>query len=330
MLSSTDIKEWNEVKDNFKGSNLLLGNGFSVNLHSKFVYDSLFEKFISGIHEDQRTIFRSFGTTNFEVILQNLQITKKVNDILFIDCAKLDEAIKVLREGLIKTVKENHPRKSEIDWERLKLVANILEQFNDIYTLSYDALLYHIILLVNDRYKTGQINYRYNDYFWAYFNDNFLEFRDFQNYADYRHVYYLHGTLFIFKHLYYDLKIRNNNIADELIELISMAINDNLIPLFISEGSADEKMLSISQSDYLRFSNNMLKIYRGSLVIFGANFSDSDKHIVDAINKNRRNIAIGIYTNQKSEEQIEDMLLHYTRLFKGQNLVFFRSSSLFN
>jgi hypothetical protein len=329
-MPSTDIKEWKDIKDSFKDSDLLLGNGFSINLHSKFIYDSLFEKFISSLTDEQKSIFRSFGTTNFEVILQNLQITKKVDEIFSIDFDKVDEAITVLREGLIKTVKENHPRKSEIDWDRLKSVANSLEQFNDIYTLSYDALLYHIILLVNDRYKNSEITYRYNDYFWASYNNNFLEFRDFQNYPHYRHVYYLHGALFIFKHLHYDLKIRNNNTADELIELISMAINNELIPLFISEGSAEEKLLSLSRSNYLRFSNNMLKSYEGNLVIYGATLSDADKHIVDAINKNRREIAISIYTDGRTEEQIEDTLLHYKKLFKTQSLAFFSSSTLFN
>ena len=329
-MPSTDVKEWKDIQDIFKNSDLLLGNGFSINLHDKFIYDSLFEKFISSLTTKQdKLIFKNFKTTNFEAILQNLQISKKVNDLFSIDSSKIDEAIKILKEGLIKTVKENHPKKSEINWAILKTVADSLGQFNNIYTLCYDALLYHIILLVNDRYKESKITFRYNDYFWETHDENFLEFRDFQNYTNYRHVYYLHGALFIFKHLHYDLKIRNNNTASELIELISMAVNDGLIPLFISEGSADEKLLSISRSDYLRFSNNMLKSYNGNLVIYGATLSAADKHIVDAINKNKREIAISVYTKGKTEEQIEDILLHFKKLFKSQNLAFYSSSTLF-
>ncbi len=328
-MPSTDIQEWNDIKNSFSNSSLLLGNGFSINIHSKFIYDSLFEKFISNLNNDQKIIFQSFKTTNFELILKHLQTSKKVNEIFEIDNSKIVEATEVIKAGLIKTVNENHPKKSEIDWDRLREVATSLEQFKDIYTLSYDALLYHIILLVNDRYKNKETKYRYNDYFWASYNNNFLEFKDFQTYPDYRHVYYLHGALFIFKHLHYDLKIRNNDTADELIDLISRAIDEDLIPLFISEGSSEEKMLSLSQSDYLRFSSNMLKLCNDNLVIYGASFSEPDKHIVDAINKNIRNIAISIYTSGRSKEQLEDSSLQYKRLFINQSLSFFNSSTLF-
>ena len=326
----TDIKNWNEIKNNVTNSNLLLGNGFSINLHDKFIYDSLFKKFISSLEDYQKKIFESFMTTNFEIILHDLQTSQKINELFEIENTKIVEAIEVLKAGLIRTVKENHPKKSEIDWDKLRRISVDLEQFKDVYTMSYDALLYHIILLVNDRYKKKKIKYRYNDYFWETYNDNFLEFRDFQNYLHYKHVYYLHGTLFIFKHLHYDLKIRNNDIADELIDLISLAINNDFIPLFVSEGSSQEKMLSISQSDYLRFSNNMLKSSQDNLVIYGAGLSEPDKHIVDAINKNKRKVAISIYTNGRSEEQVEDTLLYFRGLFKNQTLSFFNSSTLFN
>jgi hypothetical protein len=326
----TDIKSWNEIKDNFADSNLLLGNGFSINLHNKFIYDSLFEKFVSSLEDDQKKIFESFKTTNFEIILRDLQTSKKIDELFGIDNVRIVEAIEVLKEGLITTVKENHPKKSEIDWDKLKQIANELEQFNDIYTLSYDALLYHIILLVNDRYRKKEIKYRYNDYFWATYNDNFLEFRDFQNYPHYKHVYYLHGALFIFKHLHFDLKIRNNNNADELLDLISLAISDDLVPLFVSEGSSEEKILSLSQSDYLRFSNNNLKSFTGNLVLYGASLSESDKHIINAINRNNRNIAVSIYTKDRRAEQIEDNLLRYKRLFLNHTISFFESSTLFN
>ena len=48
----SEIKQWDEIKEDFQGADILLGNGFSINLSPSFNYTSLFETFLLSLITD--------------------------------------------------------------------------------------------------------------------------------------------------------------------------------------------------------------------------------------------------------------------------------------
>src|SRR5690606_29977787 len=147
----------------------------------------------------------------------------KVNTILELPTELIQHAIEELKNGLIESIKEVHPRVEEIDWDRLNSITNQLESFGDIYSTNYDLYLYHIIMKSIDisRVKKGYVAYQ--DYFWGNAEQGYKQFMPYQTYQ-YKHIYYLHGALCIFNHDIRDLKIKRDNASEELIEVISSEI----------------------------------------------------------------------------------------------------------
>jgi len=71
MLNEKQLKEigvlnWASLAKDFEGSDLLLGNGFSLNITGHFAYESLFGEFLKLGTPSDRRIFRSFKTRNFD------------------------------------------------------------------------------------------------------------------------------------------------------------------------------------------------------------------------------------------------------------------------
>jgi hypothetical protein len=239
-----------------------LGNGFSVNLTGRFGYGSLFDTFLKICPPADVPTIKAFDTSNFETILESLGTAQRVNKLLALPTDPVHRLSGVVREGLIATVEQNHPRKRVLPWDRLEAVATTLNDFGDIYTLSYDALLYHIVMICKDRYVPQRTS-RYNDYFWNKISDDHLQFMDYQTYPDYKHVYYLHGALFLFKTFspdsydQVDVKLRTSG-DFELISAIAGELRRGHLPLFVSEGTTEEKQRAIARSDYLHFAHSGL------------------------------------------------------------------------
>lgn len=327
----SDIKQWDEIKENFEGADILLGNGFSVNLNSNFTYDALFNVFVSRLADERARIFNQFNTSNFETILKSLKNTKKTNNLFNIDCKPIEDAIVETRNGLIEAIQQNHPTKHDIDWTRLEKVGKELIFFNDVFTLNYDMLLYHTILALNDLHNRRELDFSYSDFHWGKIDDKFLGFKYPQTYPNVKSVYYLHGAVFLFNDGIYSKKRKLTRWQDELLECVKSEIEVGQIPLFISEGTSKEKTYMIRQNNYLFIAYSDFMRSNINLVIYGASLQNSDKHIVDAINKKLgRRIAISIYLNGQNEEEIDDEIQRYSNLFKNQQISFFDSSTLFS
>lgn len=329
-LDALGIVEWSALEADFVGSDLLLGNGFSVSMWPDFNYSSLFDKFLATCGEADRHAFEAFDTSNFEFILEDLSSADKVNRIFGIGGSEVPDAISKIRTGLITTIHDIHPTPYEIDWDRLHQIPQQLEPFGDIYTVNYDALIYHVILSALDRFNAGIGPNRYNDYFWNRVSNRYLQFMDFQDYEPYRHIYYLHGALFLFRGSQEDLKLRKNSASEGLLELISNALNSGEVPLFVSEGTSEQKMRAISRSHYLRFCYDKLREKREKLVMYGISLSPAqDQHIIDAIKRKTEHIAIAVYPGDKSAEQLRDDLDDFASKFPSHDLRFFDATTLF-
>ncbi len=340
MVSEEELGElgvlgWSSLAKDFIGADLLLGNGFSRSItDDRFHYDSLFEKFLTKCNLKNKRIFKGFGTSNFEFILEKLLHAIFVNRIFRVDTSRIkeiEEATQCLKDGLIETIQDIHPCSGDIDKQQLEHIGYQLNRFNDIFTLNYDLFLYRIILILNDKHRSGENVGQYSDYFWDNYDEQFLCFGSSEEFEGYKHPYYLHGALFLFKETSYDLKLkRKTDSSTELVELIGDAIQSGRIPLFVSEGTPQDKRETIKQSYYLKFALKKLEEAKRKLVIFGTSLSDPDQHIVDAINKNDRDLAVSIHIGTKSKEQVKSERDRIKQKFEDYHTVkFFKSDTLF-
>ena len=61
--------------------------------------------------------------------------------------------------------------------------------------------------------------------------------------------------------------------------------DEQVRPLLITEGSAQHKLLAIEGNDYLSDALDRLRRFKRSIVVFGSDLSEQDRHLVDADRK---------------------------------------------
>lgn len=334
QLNEIGIRQWNVLKENYDHPDLLLGNGFSINQNAKFTYKSLFDTFLGNCPAAYQEVFKHFNTTNFELILEYLTHTQKVNEILKLPTAPVIEAIKILKNGLIESIKQVHPRVADIDWNSLDTITRSLKDFNDVFTTNYDLYLYHMIMRAKD-FHTADKNFRpYNDYFWGQHNapPGYREFVNYQDYKFYKHIYYVHGALFIFKYGVIDLKI-TRGAGVELIEVIAEEIQKGNFPIFVTEGNSQDKMNAIYRSNYLLFSLKALNRSTRPLLVYGHSLSDVDEHIISALYNSPRKLIYAIYVGDRTPESLQhekhSILVKFPKARYAPEIEFVDSSTVF-
>jgi len=87
------------------------------------------------------------------------------------------------------------------------------------------------------------------------------------------------------------------NLGVPLADQVKFAIDQDRLPVFISEGSTEHKLARIKKNGYLSRTFSSLKNITGNLFIFGHSIRDEDDHVFDFINQNNRKlrIFIGLY-----------------------------------
>ena len=137
---------------------------------------------------------------------------------------------------------------------------------------------------------------------------------------------YLHGGMHLVKN--FDGSARKL-LSSESTLLGSFAVNAlDDVPLFVCEGSSEEKLKVIRGSDYLSFCHTQLAGHQGALCIFGHALGKQDAHIVDAVRKARpQSLALSILP--RSESFIQHQKRHYSALFAelGVELKFFNAKT---
>ena len=137
------IKNWDEIKD-IGWDNLLLGNGFSTNVWSKYSYRSLYEYSLENKIEPVlcskvQAIFEELQTINFEEVLKALAyailVKKSVGE-------ELDEYLtlyKTVQDNLFNTVHAVHVKHSDL---KKSEIAKEIKSFKKVFTTCYDLILY--------------------------------------------------------------------------------------------------------------------------------------------------------------------------------------------
>jgi len=304
------IKKWKDIKEDFTDA-LLMGNGASIEFDKKFTYKSLWEaaKDTDQITDKIDNLAKALHTgTNFELLMNKLFEVINVNNKFDIKSDEIINTYKSIRKALINTVRENHCEYDDVK-DRFNEQIPFLKNFNTIFSLNYDLLLYWIRIASNNKTKKDQF---YDCFSYIGFYDEWLRnYWEINSDNQYTCVFYPHGAL----HLARDKQGTDKKIFAEGVDLLKTIIhqwsNNESLPLFVSEGNSKNKMASIKRSDYLlKVYNEILPKSGPTLVIYGWSMDEKvDGHILNQIiGGNYKKIAVHVHrpTTEDIDQFIND------------------------
>ncbi|RZK75749.1 MAG: DUF4917 family protein [Pedobacter sp.] len=328
-LANIGVLDFEIYLNSLPVSDILIGNGFSINLCERLMYDSLCDMFNKSASDEIKAIFTGFDTTNFEKVLEALSNTEKVGGILGRDMKVIRNLKAELKSGLISTIHATHPKAAEIKDTMLRSLAKDFEPFTDVYTTNYDVFLYKIILSSNMLSEMNLESFKlFNDGFYEEIGNGKLGFVAFDQHP--RNIVYLHGALFLFAPLGHTFKLKRLDDGIEFINLIKQYLDHDEFPVYVAEGKADEKWEAVNNNYYLRTAHNKLK-YRDAevLVAYGFSFSKSDDHITSAINSSKTKQLIISIRQRNNVKEVERELSRLRLKFPKIEVLFFNSDTLF-
>ncbi len=290
-------------KDAKKRIHILLGNGFSIAAHPKFQYDSLYEEAKSLFSGRINALFKQFGTTNFEDILRLLDQGQWLLNHYDSHSSAAQKAMKtdyeIIKDALIDTIGRIHPRSrgSHLSDEMLYSAVRFLENFDTIFTISYDLILYWAMMQSsNENTNKFQDGFRRSS---ADTNGDVVFTGD--KVCTRKFAYCLHGGL----HLRTEDGLVKKTTWDPdqaIIEKVRIGIENGQYPLIVSEGKYTDKLQAIRSSYYLSSAFREFERIEGCLFTFGTDLSLQDQHLQDAIVRNKKInlVCLGIYGDEHS------------------------------
>jgi hypothetical protein len=227
---------------------------------------------------------------------------------------------------LIKTLEEIHPSDFNTISSYVADCGNFLKNFDSVFSLNYDLLLYWINVNQNI----------FKDGFGGANNsgtvDNIFHIRYFAK-KETCDLHYLHGGLHLF--MLDDgsiVKLCRRHARGEqegrflLNEISQVILSYKVLPLFVAEGSSTAKLKKIRSNIYLLNAYEKLSLLKDSVIfIYGHSASISDEHIYNAI-KDKNNL---LYFSIYDESQLEDIKENLTSFgIKPEEVVFVDSKSV--
>lgn len=324
LLTFEEVLEMTKTQNRI----LLLGNGFSMAYdYNRFSFTSLYKSAIEeGIIEkgsEINQIFDKFSTADFEYIIKVIESSSKVSEVYNVNSEKIEKMKKHtndLKEYLVDVITNNHPEKANVisDSEYDNTIDNFIKYFDEVYTLNYDLLLYWLTMRIKEREEESSIkncNLNINDGF-SHINspsDDIVIWQDTTYSYFNQKIFYLHGALHIFDDKYQIIKnVYNEDDKITLREQTLINLKNEKYPIFISEGTSEQKLAKITHNAYLNQSYKKFKSYDGALIIFGTSLKQNDDHILNAIINNKgknkqqelksKLIFIGVSSIEKASE----------------------------
>ena len=148
-------------------------------------------------------------------------------------------------------------------------------------------------------------------------------------YKDKQNVFYLHGALPIFD-TGIDIVKEEYDTHHFILQKIHDRMDNKEYPIFVTAGSAKEKLNHIMHNKYLSFCYDELCKVEGSLITFGFNFGEYDSHIIDAVNKaahygarggnKLQSIYIGVFSDENLDyvESIKNKFMCKVNLYNAR------------
>jgi len=295
-----EIHPWLNISQNYTDT-ALLGNGASIAVSPQFSYASLLQyAYTHGmLPNDVQQLFNFFQTQDFELVLRLVWQASNVNSALQIADERTHAAYLRVRESLIQAVRDIHPEYNEVS-EQLPNIYEFLKRFDTVISLNYDLIVYWAMTYgfnVDDQHS-------FKDCFVSgQFDENWQRFRESIGFHDRSNtlVFYPHGSLILCR----------NNVEQEFkinaqgVELLGSILNHwrsgQVIPLFVSEGTASQKVSAIQNSYYLStIYREVFSAPKDNLTIYGWGFGEHDIHILKKfINAGIRRVAISVFGNDQ-------------------------------
>lgn len=321
-IRTPDLVSWSTLEGIGGWTRLLVGNGASLAVSSRFAYDSLFTVASDTTAKDHLTaedlrLFTSFSTVNFELVLSALATSARVAAALAHDQSRMQARYASIRRALVHAVHRHH-----LAWHHFRdaaraAIAAELSKFRFVYSTNYDLLLYWSMM-------QGSEVATFKDLFWGgRFDPENTEIWA-QNTSTV--VFYLHGGLHLYTTVDGSTCKRTASFGTNLLDAFSNGATDEAGPLFIAEGDGSDKLAAIYRSPYLLHAYTQLKETRGDLVVFGLSFGDSDQHLVAAIKKSApKKIAVALRPGPPDEVVYAKARLK--SFFPSHSLYFFDSTT---
>lgn len=306
------ILEWSAIRENYQGGALVLGNGASISVDGRFSYGSLKQKAeeLGTITPALAKVFRFFNDTpDFELVLRMLWHARNVNSALEIGENQTTAAYADVRDSLIQTVRAIHVQPAEVR-TRILRVAGFMEKFKHVISLNYDLTTYWAMMEGNEAnprhaFKDCFVN-RLFDEDWRKFSDPLGQQTSCTT------VFYPHGNLALCRdRVDAERKLQATNGSPLLETILARWESGAVIPLFVSEGTAEQKRRAILGSAYLQtVFRAVLPNMNMPLVIYGWGVGEQDVHILEQLGKAASpRIAVSVYRgNQAYCDQVIDRI----------------------
>lgn len=286
-----------------KKRHVMLGNGFSIACRPGiFAYGKLFEQAdFALISPRVKRAFEALGTQDFEKVIRLLRDSAVIAQV-YGASAELVSSLRSdadgLRELLVQTIAASHPAwPGEISDSEYSCCRRFLAHFDTVYTLNYDLLLYWAQMHTPDgKQHTSDDGFRASD------RQESAEYVVWE--ADQSHkqnTWFLHGALHVFDSGTEVQKYTWSKTGIRLIDQIREALNRGYFPIFVSEGSSDEKYERIRHSDYLAKAYRSFSSITGALFIYGHSLAENDNHFLRCIQRGKiSNLYVGVYGDPDS------------------------------
>lgn len=290
-----DIFDWDEIKDRYVGGAILLGNGASIAVDHAFSYGSLLDRAREGgrLTEDVERLFYCFNTSDFELILRMVWHAANVNKILGVQDSVTQQAYENLRSCLVEVVRDSHSHYQGIQRD-LPCISNFLRDFETVLSLNYDLIVYWAMMYNNKQGHGHIFKDCFND---SQFRGDWWSLRQLYRERANTLVFYPHGNLALCRdYLDREWKIAQTD-GDLLGSILDTWERGDGVPLFVSEGTREQKINSIHNSYYLSVVyREVLTNLHPSLTIYGWGFGDQDQHLLEQIaHSTIERVAISVY-----------------------------------
>lgn len=298
------FKQAIEDSQKYTRKHALLGNGFSIACRPDiFLYGKLFEQAdFSKLSPSAQKAFEALNTQDFEKVIKTLRDTKLVLQAYDGVPSKLLETLQKdadgLRELLVHTIASSHPGwPGEISDHEYGACREFLANFDSIYTLSYDLLLYWAQMHTeggadpasDDGFRKPEDDFEADYVTWEPSNSH------------HQNTWFLHGALHLFDAGIEIQKYTWVNTGVRLIEQIRDALKRNSFPIFVAEGTSNEKLIRIRHNDYLAKAYRSFIEITGALFIYGHSLDENDDHFLKRIEKGKLSqLYVGIYGDPDS------------------------------
>lgn len=293
---------------------VLLGNGFSIDYdEERFTYDSLVDAAtLENLSVDKDEFFTRIESTSFEVGMHALQVAAWLvnehgNPQSLADTLRIDAQI--VKNGLIDALCTLHPRNShQLDESEIQHSRQFLSNFDRVYTLNYDLLLYWVIM-----HDSVSPQIPKDDGFRQY--DGSLCWKRTRNVK--QEVFYLHGAM----HLYAeDSEVRKLSFKANgpLIDAVTQRLEDGNYPLIVTEGPSEAKVTQIEDDPYLSAARESFAGVKEALFVHGSSLAENDAHIWDSIARNNGIEVLYVGVSKRPTGRFEKALMDRAMQIKKQ------------